>query len=269
MFNQVIANAAELANRIAAQPVPPDAQVVAQHVGTFGAQEIPGLQQLADSTTRFATDADGTLGAMLAALANGATPASMAPQLRELQAGIAALADQVASRNQRLVATRDTFNTDAQILQNQQIDLNARAQGLQGKQRDLANQAAKLQSEIDAMNIVIWIPLIGPIIKGASELVHLIADHKSAEAALSDASNELADVQRQIADLQGMAMQTEQLRGLIAQLATGVQNVANTVTMVQGTLENEDAFLNGVNDAPKLFLTAAQFSVQQLATLVS
>ena len=37
MFNQVIANAAELANRIVAQPVPPDAQVVAQHsLGQIG-----------------------------------------------------------------------------------------------------------------------------------------------------------------------------------------------------------------------------------------
>lgn len=119
------------------------------------------------------------------------------------------------------------------------------------------------------MNVVFWIPLFGPIIKGASELVHLIADHKSAEAALSDATNDLADVQQRIAILQGTAARTSQLQALIGQLGTGTQNLVNTITMIKGALDNEDAFLNGVNDEPKLFLTAAQQSVRQLAVLVS
>lgn len=269
MFSQVITNAADLANQITLGPIPSDAQFVSQHVGAFNSTEIPAMRQLAADTTNFASNADATLTAMLTGLQGGATPASLVPQLTKLQAGIGALARQAASQNDSLTTTRDTFNADAANLQNQEVNLTAQAQGLQGKQRDLARQADKLQSEIDALNVVFWIPLFGPIIKGASELVHLIADHKSAEAALSDATNDLADVQQRIAILQGTAARTSQLQALIAQLGTGTQNLVNTITMIKGTLDNEDAFLNGVNDEPKLFLTAAQQSVRQLAVLVS
>lgn len=269
MFGQVIANAANLAQQIASQPAPPDAQPVVQHVASFNDTDIPALTDLAAKTTRYAEDADTTLTAMLNALAKGATPDSLTTQLRSLQDGIAALDDQSKAEDARLSVTRDTLNADAADLAQIQINLRAQADGLAAKQQDLARQAAKLQSEIDAMNVVIWVPIIGPIIKGASELVHLIADHKTAEEALSNATNDLARVHQQAMTLQGMAAQTQQLQALVAQLANGTQNLVNTVTILRGTLDNEDGFFKGAGDAPKLFLTAAQFSVRQLATLVS
>lgn len=269
MFAQVISNAAQLAAQISAQPTPPDAGFVRQHVSQFAAEDIPALRDLASGTASYAASADATIAEMLDALAQGASPDSLAPQLRDMQAGIADLDGRAKAENDRLTATRNTFNTDAGQLQTMQIDLRAQADGLRGKQADLARQAKKLQDEIDAMNVVVWIPILGPIIKGASELVHLIADHKTAEDALSDATNDFARVQSQIAMLQGMAAQTQQMQALMGQLGNGTQNLANTVAMLRGTLDNQDGFLNGAGDAPRLFLTAAQFSVRQLATLVS
>lgn len=269
MFSQVISNAAQLADQITAQPALPDAGFVVQHVSQFRAEDIPALRDIASRTAVYAAGADATISMMLDALAQGATPESLAPHLRGIQAGIADLDGRTKAENDRLSETRDRFNADAGQLANMQINLRAQAEGLQGKQQDLMRQAQKLQDEIDAMNVVVWIPIIGPIIKGASELVHLIADHKTAEDALSDATNELGRVNQQIAMLQGMAAQTQQLQALIGQLGNGTQNLANTMAMLRGTLDNEADFLNGVGDAPKLFLTAAQFSVRQLATLVS
>ncbi|MDA5095583.1 hypothetical protein O2N63_15950 [Aliiroseovarius sp. KMU-50] len=269
MFRQVIANALNLANAISALPKTSQSQAIIQHASNFSDTEVPALQSFASACTSFLNSATPSVATMLKAIEGGATPESQKSALDNLISQIDGLDTLAVKSNTDLNSFRNTFNADCAELQTAVGQLRGQIAGLQARQSHYRQKAKELQSRINVMNVMVWVPFVGWIVKGASELASLITEHKSTEVALSDATSSLANVKAQEAQLNSSVVQAQQLQSLVGQLASGTQNVTNAVNMLKQQLDNEENFLNGVGDAPKLFLTAAQTSLQQLATQVS
>ena len=266
MFSQSIANAEKTAQQTIAQPVPNSAQFVITDTQNFLDKGIPPLKQTQKSISSFAVNALAEVTQIVNKLNSGSAPSTFKSEIDSLKASTSAKENELNQSNAAMVGYRNQFSNDGSRLN--QLHANFEAQIKVQK-----DQISRQQSEVNKINDRIkWInrmSIVCPWLKLASELESLITTQKTTEANLNDAQKQLS---REVLDLNHLNIATSQIQNLehsVGGLQTVTQNLVNSITIISGSLQNEQEFLDDAKDQAILFMTALKSNLQELVNEAS
>ena len=266
MFSQSIANAENSARQTIVQPVPQSAQFVITDTKNFLNKGIPPTKQTQADVHAFAVNALAEVTQIVNKLNSGSSPSSFKSELDSLKVATAAKETEMNQCNATMVQYRTQFSNDGARLT--QIHANYQAQ-IKVQQDQISRQQSKVNQIKDRIKWINRMSIICPWLKLASELASLITEQKTTEATLSDARNQL---NRQMADLNNLNVATSQILNLehsVEGLQTATQNVVNSMNIINGSLQNEQQFLDDAKDQAVLFMNALKGNLQELVNEAS
>jgi len=271
MLSQSIDNAAHVAAQIAGSGKSGGPAIAtAQHASNFINSEVPVLHEFQARLSEFASEAVGVVNDMLNKISSGTKPETLINKLLDVKGLLSPISSQADEVESQMGSFRTIFASDVASLNTYVAGLKGQVAKYNSLRQHYQQEANSIRKRLDTINAISYVPIFGPIVKLGSEVESLIASGKLTEQQLSDANRQYSAYAAQEAQAQSVAASASSMGSQTLNLANSVQNARNSITIAEGKLENEDAFLSQTNKQNALlFLNALKSSFTQLQSIAA
>jgi hypothetical protein len=237
MLSTALQATAQLLQTISTLPAPPaEAAGVQAQVESAGEKLLPAISGMQDRLLALARQGTAQVAALSSAAAAGGDPATATAELHALGEEFELQAATLAGVVSQLGDFRDAVSGDVATMTSEQTRLSGQLAGLAASRDHWATQLASIQKQesvtrvIDSFIPVAWL---------GGEVASEIQYGKTTEAALAEASQQLAALAGQAQALQAAISACGLLSSALEQLSGTLQGLANAVSLVRADLADD------------------------------
>lgn len=222
----------------------------------------------ADEVAALATQGAQVLASVRSRLEAGSEPAQVRPEVDLLIVRITPLRDGAGATVRSAQELREVVADLSRRLARETGDLTAKVDALERDRAAAQSRYNEIAARVDTMRIL---SAILPVVGLVNELVSLIESGKLTLQRLQEASEAVHARRRSLTEAQAALDRSGAIANQLDDILSIVQNLANTLTMLQSTLEQDQAWLEIGTDRAKakVYIAALQKSLDWLRAQVA